>query len=93
MFRRLEIQISGEMMRPDAFSSLQSLANGIGISGVAFKEADGKIKILTEGDDNILMQFLDNLQGSTFFYETQNVHADWGEPQNLGNFYIVTSGN
>ena len=62
MIKHVEIGISGEMLNLNSFELVRALASELGLGGALFTKKDGSVKIIAEGEEELLIQFADKIK-------------------------------
>lgn len=90
MIKHMENGISGKIMRPDSLSFIQNLAEELGIKGVVFEKPDGSIKIIAEGEEEDLEDFIESIKRGKVFSEIDNFYVNWDNNlENFGGFNVI----
>ncbi len=91
MIKHVEIGISGEMLNLNSFELVRALASELGLGGALFTKKDGSVKIIAEGEEELLIQFADKIKNGKVFGENASFYANLSEVDSVGNFYIISS--
>lgn len=91
MFKRIESGISGKSLRLDSLQWIKNLASSLGLEGAAFTRIDGSIRVIAEGEEVHLVEFIEGLKKAKIFEEEQTFFVNWSKSEKgLGNFYIMS---
>jgi acylphosphatase len=81
MKKRLESGISARSVGFGDLSYVKSYAEEFGLTGTVSVKNDGSIKIIAEGEDNNIMEFLKKLEAEEHsFSRVENFYEKWAEP-------------
>ncbi len=71
---------------------MKDFANKLKIKGIAFIKHDGSIKIIAEGEEENLAEFVEGIKNEKIFIMTDNFYVNWFDPkESLGDFYVLTN--
>ena len=92
MIKRIESGIMGKMLGSHSLSAIKDLADKLHLKGVAFIKHDGSIKILAEGEEDNLHDFIEELGSERIFVMPENFYANWFPADDgLKDFFILTN--
>ncbi|MFA5827191.1 MAG: acylphosphatase [Candidatus Paceibacterota bacterium] len=85
--------MSGKNLDYDHLLWINKIANQLDLTGITFFHNDGSVKVIAEGEENILLFFIKKLKrGPSFFplfSPVENFSIIWQEPKNeFKNFSI-----
>lgn len=86
MIRRIENRIFGRGLNNEFISWIQRLAAHFPIKGALSIGPDGSIKIIAEGEESELREFVSRLRRGTFLSEIEHFDIAWGEPTRSSQF-------
>jgi len=65
-------------------------ARGLGLAGFVKNGADGSVRVVAEGDEEVLKRFIELLREGPLFAKVKNIMADWEEPTSeFASFEII----
>lgn len=92
--KELTIQVYGRVqgVRFRTFTKEQALKTGI--NGYVKNDSEGSIRIIAQGDEASLRNFLDSIQRGSTFAKVEGLSYRWTSPQtNYKNFFIMIDSN
>lgn len=89
MLRRTESGIAGRGLNADYIYWIKDRADELGLNGTIFFKNDGSIKVIAEGEEEYLEEFIDKLSKAQIFHVIDNFYTTWLAPQaEFHDFYI-----
>lgn len=55
-------------------------ARGLGLMGFVKNDTDGSVRVVAEGDEEVLKRFIELLREGPIFGKVENIMVDWEEP-------------
>ena len=90
MIKHIESGISGRGLNFHFLRALRGLAFKLHIKGVAFTKSDGSIKVIADGDEHNLKEFMKTIKSNNIFSSVENFYVNWHEQDmETGNFYVI----
>jgi acylphosphatase len=89
MFKHIEGGIAGRIMGNDSLSWIRDTATALGVSGAVFTKPDGSIKLVADGEEGTLVEFVKEIERGRVFSSVENFYINWSDTKNLGNFFII----
>ena len=79
MWKRVESGVSARTLDNDYLISIRDYALTLGLVGVVFIKDDGTLKIIAEGEEEILQEFATELKKGSYF-PIDNFFLVWKNP-------------
>ena len=84
MIKRIESGISAKSLEIDYLFNVRDYANSLDINGVVYTKNDGSVKIIAEGEEENLKEFIEKVKENNLLHPIENFYVLWEEP--LGKF-------
>ncbi|OGF58230.1 hypothetical protein A3B05_00740 [Candidatus Giovannonibacteria bacterium RIFCSPLOWO2_01_FULL_43_160] len=78
--KRITARIAGRVQMVMFRDFASRKARGLGLTGFVKNDADGSVKVVAEGDEDVLKQFIELLREGPLFAKVENIMVDWEEP-------------
>ena len=78
--KRITARITGRVQMVMFRDFAKRKARGLGLVGFVENNADGSVKIVAEGGEEALRQFVGLLREGPVFAKVENIIVDWEEP-------------
>lgn len=85
---RIECIVSGRVQMVMYRDFATRTAKHVGIVGEVENLSDGTVRVVAEGDKEVLQQYITALKRGSLFSRVEDVRVDWKEP--TGTFTIFT---
>lgn len=91
MQKHIECGIAGRSIGPDYLTWIEKLAGELGIQGATMMNHDGSVKVIAEGEEEDLEEFVERLKSETP-HEVYNFYVKWSKTiAGLENFIILNN--
>ena len=91
MLRRIEARIFGRGLGNDFISSIKELAGRFPIKGGVSTRPDGSIRIIAEGEEAELGEFISKVRRGTLFSAIESFDVVWKEVEEKTDRFFVLS--
>ncbi len=92
MIKRIESGIAGRGLGFDYLFGIKRLASQFPIKGAVFTRADGSIKLVAEGEQEVLEMFAHELEKDSRSSSIENFYVKWSDPvESMGTFYVLAN--
>lgn len=85
MKKCIESTMSGKNLDYDHLLWINKIANELGLTGITFFHNDGSVKVIAEGEENILLFFIKKLKRGRYFFpifsQIESFSVVWQEPK------------
>jgi acylphosphatase len=88
MWERIETGVSAKTLDNDYLFSIRDYARELGLVGVVFIKDDGSLKIIAEGEDEVLEEFSKELKKGNYF-PIENFYVVWEKPNHQYTDFLV----
>ncbi len=86
---QLELNINGRVQGINFRNSVQKYALGLGLRGWVKNHKDGSVRILAQGQKEVLEEFLNWVQSSPGWASVKDVSFKWKVPEAFHNSFDV----
>jgi len=86
--KRIECIVSGRVQMVMYRDFATRSAKRLGVRGSVRNEKDGTVRIIAEGEEQILHEYIARLHKGSIFAHVQDVRVTWGDP--TGEFSVFT---
>jgi acylphosphatase len=88
MWERIESGVSAKTLDNDYLISIRDYALELGLVGIVFIKDDGSLKIIAEGEEEVLQEFAKELKKGNYF-PIENFFLVWEKPNHQYSDFTI----
>ena len=89
MQKEISIKVSGQVQGVFFRWETMRLARRLGLAGWVSNESDGTVKIVAQGAEDKLKEFIERLRWGPKYARVENIETNWSQPkENFADFRI-----